>query len=83
MRDRRARGVRHVVQMEVDVDLLEFLERTGLVDRAEAANPSAVAFGLWMLLNEVVENHRIKETPLRRNIRSDAGIESNHTETRS
>lgn len=76
MRDRRARGVCHVVQAEVDVDLLEFLERTGLVDRAEAANPSAVAFGLWMLLNEVIENHRIKETLLRRNIRPGADVES-------
>ena len=77
LRERRARGVRMVL-VEIDTDLLELLEQLELVDQAEAADPGALAFGLWMLLNEVAENHRsrIKESLLRATNRSGAGVES-------
>ncbi len=79
LRERRSRGAR-VVAVEVDSDLLELLEQLDLVDQAEAADPSALAFGLWMLLNEVAENHRgrIKESLLRATNRCGAGVESSN-----
>ncbi len=77
LRERRARGVR-VIPVEVDSDLLELLEQLELVDQAEAADPGALSFGLWMLLNEISEKHRsrIKESLLRATDRPGAGVES-------
>ncbi len=57
LRERRARGAR-VVAVEVDVDLLENLVRLGLVDRDEVDDPAALAFALYMLLEEAVESRR-------------------------
>ncbi len=57
LRERRARGAR-VVAVEVDVDLLEILEQLGLVDPNEADDPGALAFALYMLLEEAVEHRR-------------------------
>ena len=76
-RERRQRGCR-VIAVEVDDDLLEFLEQLGLVDQAEAADSGALSFGLWMLLNEISEKHRsrIKESLSRVTERLGAGVES-------
>ena len=57
LRERRARGAR-VVAVEVDVDLLENLVRLGLVGRGEVDDPAALAFALYMLLEEAVESRR-------------------------
>ena len=58
LRERRVRGCR-VVQVEVDIDSLESLERLGLVGPEEADDPGALAFALAMLLEEAIES-RIK-----------------------
>ena len=57
LRERRARGAR-VVAVEVDEDLLENLVRLRLVDRDEVDDPGALAFALYMLLEEAVESRR-------------------------
>ena len=77
LRERRGRGCR-VIPVEVDSDLLELLEHLGLVDRAEGADAGALSFGLWMLLNEITENHRarIKESLSRVTDRLGSGVES-------
>jgi hypothetical protein len=46
------------VPVEVDTDLLETLERLGLVGSDEAADSSALAFALSMLIAEYIESRR-------------------------
>ncbi len=57
LRERRRRGAK-IISVEVDADLLENLERLGLIDAAEVADPGALSFALSMLLSEVVEGRR-------------------------
>ena len=57
LRERRARGCRTAL-VEVDDDLLENLVRLGLVDPDEVSDSGALAFALYMLLEEAVESRK-------------------------
>ncbi len=57
LRERRARGAR-IVALEIDADLLELLEQSGLVGPDEADDPAAMRFALLMLLTEAAETRR-------------------------
>lgn len=56
-RERRRRGAK-IISVEVDADLLENLERLGLIDPADIVDSGELAFALNMLLSEVVEGRR-------------------------
>ena len=57
LRARRARGAR-VVAVEIDVDLLKAFDELGLVDPDDPDDPGALAFALFMLLEEAVESRK-------------------------
>ena len=57
LRERRARGVR-VIAIEIDVDLLNALEQSGLLGQDEIDDPSALAFALSMLIEAGIEARR-------------------------
>ena len=73
LRERRARGAR-VVAIEVNEDLLEILEKLGLVGPDEADDPTALSFALLMVLEDGAESRRKIRDASRP--RPDAGVES-------
>ncbi len=77
LRERRSRGAR-VIGVEIDADLVTLLNETGLISPDEIDDSHALSFGLWMLLNEIAENHRdrVKESLSRVTNRAGAGVES-------
>lgn len=57
LRERRRRGARTVL-VEIDADLLAALYEMELIDSIEAADQTALAFGLSMLIAETIEIRR-------------------------
>ena len=76
-RERRVRGAR-IVAVEVDGDLLGALYEMELIDSTEAADQSALAFALSMLIAETIEIRRgqNKLNSSRVTARPGAGVES-------
>lgn len=79
LRERRSRGVR-VIGVEIDADLVSLLTEIGLIGPSEIDDSHALSFSLWMLLNEIAENHRnrIKESLLRVTNRCGPGVKSSN-----
>ena len=77
LRERRSRGARTVL-VEIDADLLGALYEMELIDSIEAADQSALAFALSMLIAETIEIRRgqIKLNSSRVTARPAAGVES-------
>ncbi len=77
LRERRRRGARTVL-VEIDADLLGALYEMELIDSTEAADQSALAFALSMLIAETIEIRRgqIKLNLSRVTARPRAGVES-------
>jgi hypothetical protein len=76
-RERRARGAR-VIGVEIDADLVSLLTEIGLIGPDEIDDSHALGFALWMLLNEIAENHRdrVRESLSRVTKRAGASVES-------
>ncbi len=77
LRERRRRGVRTAL-VEIDADLLGALYEMELIDSIEAADQSALAFALSMLIAETIEIRRgqIKLNSSRVTARPGAGVKS-------
>ena len=77
LRERRSRGARTVL-VEIDADLLGALYEMELIDSIEAADQSALAFALSMLIAETIEIRRgqIKLNSSRVTDRPGAGVKS-------